>query len=293
MIKRRALLAIGIGSLFIPAAGCATIYNPATQRRETILSTSVEMALGSLARAQMGLGSLKMGKVDPPQFERVQTIGRRIAQVSDRKDLPYRFGVIRDKGLNAFALPGGTIYIHTGTLEKATDEELAAVMAHEVGHVAARHAVKHLQADLGFAAILQLAGAAGVGPESAKIANSLYGLFRKGFSRQDELEADRLGIRYARKAGFDPRAMISFFEKIQAEHPEEALGKAFNWQSTHPLTSERIAKAKEEIARAEGSPPPPAAGGGANFCPACGREYPAQTRFCERDGTALRNKKGI
>lgn len=261
--------------------GCATIYNPATQRQETVLNTSVEMALGSLARAQMGLGSLQMGKVQPQEFERVQTIGQRIARVSDRQDLPYRFGVIQDKGLNAFALPGGTIYVHTGTLEKATDEELAAVIAHEVGHVAARHVVKHLQVDLGFMALLQIAGAAGVGPESAKLANSLYDLFSNGFSRQDELEADRLGIRYARKAGVDPRAMISFFEKIQAEHPEGPLQKALNWQSTHPLTSERIARAKEEIAQGEGM----------NFCPTCGQEAGSHVRFCERDGTALKKKR--
>jgi len=282
-----ALLAMTLGL----ASGCATIYNPATQRQETVLSTSVEVALGSLARAQMGLGSLQVGKVKPEEIERVQRIGQRIARVSDRQDLAYRFGVIRDKELNAFTLPGGTIYVNTGTLEKATDEELAAVIAHEVGHVAARHVVKHLQADLGFAAVLQLAGAAGVGPESAKIADSLYGLFSKGFSRQDELEADRLGIRYARKAGYDPHAMISFFEKIQAEHPEGALEKTFNWQATHPLTSERIARAKEEIAHGEEMTPPPAAGGGVNFCPTCGREYGSHARFCERDGTLLKKKK--
>ncbi|MBI3615736.1 MAG: M48 family metalloprotease [Candidatus Omnitrophica bacterium] len=261
-------------------SGCATIYNPATERQETVLDSSVEIALGNLARAQMGLGSLQVGRVSPDQFSRVQTIGQRIARVSDRQDVPYRFGVIRDKSLNAFTLPGGTIYVHTGILDKATEDELACVIAHEIGHVAARHVAKHLQADLGFTVLLQLAGAAGVGAESARIANSLYGLFSNGFSRQDELQADRLGIRYAGKAGYDPRGMISFFEKIEAEHPEGAAEKAFAWKSTHPLTSERIAKAKEEINLWEGM----------KFCPTCGQEYPAKARFCERDGTPLRKK---
>ena len=273
--------ALGIGLAVIPLSSCTTIYNPATQRQEMVLDSSVEIALGNLAKAQMGLGSLHIGRVKPEEFSRVQTIGEKIARVSDRQDIPYRFGVIQEKSLNAFTLPGGTIYVHTGTLEKATEDELAAVIAHEVGHVAARHVAKHLQADLGFTVLMQLASASGVGPESARIANSLYQLFSNGFSRQDELEADQLGIRYAAKAGYDPRGMLSFFEKIQAEHPEGAVEKAFVWQSTHPLTSERIARAKEELENWEGSA----------FCPTCGREYPAQARFCERDGTPLKKKR--
>jgi len=263
-------------------SGCATIYNPATQRQETVLDSSVETALGNLARAQMGLGSLKVGRVEPEQLAHVQAIGRSLAAVSDRQDIRYQFGVIREKTLNAFTLPGGTIYVHTGILDKATDDELACVIAHEVGHVAARHVVKHLQADLGFSVLLQLAGAAGVGPESARVANSLYGLFSRGFSRQDELEADRLGIRYAKKAGYNPRGLVSFFEKLQQEKPENPLDQAFVWQATHPLTSERIARANEELSKLEGD----------NFCPACGRTYPAKTRFCPVDGTRLEKKKG-
>ena len=271
--------AFAIGLLIL--CGCATIYNPATQREETVLDSSVEIALGNLARAQMGLGSLQVGRVSAEQFSRVQAIGQKIARVSDRQDVPYRFGVIQDKSLNAFTLPGGTIYVYTGILGRATDDELACVIAHETGHVAARHVAKHLQTDLGFAVLLQLAHTAGVGPESARIANSLYGLFSNGFSRQDELQADRLGIRYAAKAGYDPHGMISFFEKIEQEHPEGAAEKALLWQSTHPLTSERIEKAKQEIAQWEGM----------KFCPTCGREYSKEVKFCEKDGTALKEVK--
>lgn len=229
--------------------GCATIYNPATGRQETVLDSSVETALGNLARAQMGLNSLKMGQVDPDELQRIQRIGQRIALVSDRKDVTYQFGVIQDKAANAFTLPGGTIYVHTGILEKATDNELAAVVAHEVGHVAARHVAKHLQADLGFSVAMQLAHAAGVGAESARVAESMYDLFSRGFSRQDELEADRLAIRYSRRAGYDPWALVSFFEKIQAEEEGQPFPRVPVWQSTHPLTSDRIARAKEELNR--------------------------------------------
>ena len=283
--KARAVkgLSPGWALLAIPLmTSCATIYNPATGHQETVLNSSLEIALGNVAKAQMGLTSLQLGRVRPEQMARVQAIGQRVARASDRQDVPYQFGVLREKSLNAFALPGGTIYVHSALVEKATDDELAAVLAHEVGHVAARHAAKHLQADLGFTALAQIASAAGAGPESAQVAQSLYGLFRNGYSRQDELEADRLGIRYILRAGYDPQGMITFFEKMLAEEPEDPLARATVWQRTHPLTSERIAQAKKEIARAKA----------ARFCPTCGRSFPADVKFCDRDGTPLKEKKG-
>ena len=263
--------------------GCTTIYNPATQRQETVLSTSVESVLGTIARAQMGLGSLKVGRVDPDQFERVQRIGQRIARVSDRQDLIYQFGVIRGKELNAFTLPGGTLYVYTGILEMADDDELAAVLGHEMGHAAARHVAKHLQADLGFTLLLEAASAAGASPESGKLVHSLYDLFSRGFSRQDELEADRLSLRYTSRAGFNPEGLIRFFEKMRKEHPEGPMEKGMVWQSTHPLTSDRIEQAKKEMARLQSQ--------SAKFCPTCGREYESKTKFCPQDGTSLKEKK--
>lgn len=264
-------------AFLVVLSGCATIYNPATQRHETLLSTPVEIAIGNIARTQMGLFSLQMGKIDPNQLARVQTIGQQIAEVSDRKDVPYRFGAIQKKSLNAFALPGGTIYVHSGLAEKASDDELAAVIAHEVGHVAARHAAKHLQADLGFTLLVQIAAATGADPASGQVANSIYGLLRNGYSRQDELEADRLGLHYADRAGYNPDGMVTFFEKMLEEDPEDPLSRATVWQRTHPLASDRIQKAKEEIARLRQEP----------FCPTCGRIYPVGVKFCEKDGAAL------
>jgi len=118
-----------------------------------------------------------------------------------------------------------------------------------------------------------------VGPESAQIADSLYGLFSRGFSRGDELEADRLAIRYTERAEYNPWGLISFFEKLQAEEPRGS-NQVPIWQSTHPLTSERIAQAKEELGRSAG----------ATFCPTCGRSYGAKQKFCERDGIPLKPK---
>ncbi len=266
-----ALLAAALG------AGCTTIYNPATGRQETVIGTPVEIALGNLAKAQMGLFSLQMGRVDPAQMGRVQRIGARVARASDRQDVPYQFGVIQDKTLNAFTLPGGTIYVNSGLAAKATDDELAAVLGHEVGHVAARHAAKHLQADLGFAVLVHIAGAAGAGEGAVQVADSLYGLFSNGYSRRDELEADRLGIKYSARSGYDPEGMVTFFEKMLEEEPEDAMDRAASWRRTHPLASDRIAEAKKELDRLAGT-----------FCPECGREYGAKQKYCERDGTALK-----
>ncbi len=262
-------------------AGCTTIYNPATEQRETVLTTSVEMALGNLARAQMGLGSLTVGEVKPEMLTRVQRIGKRLAAVSDRKDLPYHFGVVKAKSLNAFALPGGTIYVHTTLAEKATDEELAAVLAHEIGHVAARHAAKHLQWNLGITTLLSIASSAGASADSARMVNSIYGLISNGYGRRDELEADRLAIRYMNRAHYNPKAIISFFEKMDAEDPETTLDKALIWQRSHPLTSDRIEQVRREIKRLAGE----------TFCPACGRTYGPEVKFCERDGTVLKKKQ--
>ncbi len=228
-------------------SACVTLYNPATGRQETLLGTPVETALGNVARMQMGLVSLKMGRVPDADFSRAQTIGGRIAQVSDRQDVRYQFGVIQEKSLNAFTLPGGTIYVHAGLIQKADDDELAAVLGHEMGHAAARHTIKHLQADLGFSLLVGVAGAAAGDPDAVRVAESIYGLISNGFSRQDELEADRLGLKYAFRAGYNPEAMITFFEKMLHEYPEDEMARATVWQRTHPLTSDRIAQAKKEL----------------------------------------------
>ncbi|MBI3322611.1 MAG: M48 family metalloprotease [Candidatus Omnitrophica bacterium] len=259
--------------------GCATIYNPATDRQETVIDTPAEQVLGNIAKLQMGLVSLQMGKVDPEQMARVRRIGERLAKVSDRQDLAYQFGMIQDKELNAFTLPGGTIYVNSGLAEKADDDELAAVLGHEVGHAAARHTVKHLQADLGFLALVQIAAAAGAEGGALQVADSLYGLFSNGYSRRDELEADRLGIRYTSRAGYDPQGMVTFFEKMAEEERERGRPGPLPWERTHPLTSERIARAKEELQKQAGM-----------FCPQCGREYGPEKKFCEKDGKALKPK---
>ncbi|MBI1952882.1 MAG: M48 family metalloprotease [Candidatus Omnitrophica bacterium] len=264
--------------LLLFLTGCTTLYNPATGRKETLLPTSIEQILVGKMRMEMGLTSIRIGRVDAQQVTRVQEIGKAIAAVSDRKDVKYQFGVKEDSSINAFNVGGGVVYVHTGLLDKTDDEMLAAVLAHEVGHDAARHVVKHMQAAYGFVGLMKLAQVAGMKTQSAQLANFMFGLMMKGFGRQDELEADRLGVRYLHRSGHNPEALIRVFEMFQKEMPEGPLEKATVWNRTHPLNSDRIKQAKEEIAKLKQKA----------FCPACGATYAVEVKFCEKDGTALK-----
>lgn len=228
--------------LIFALAGCTTIYNPATQRKETLLiDTREEISIGKdmdkQVRKQLPV------KNDPAMQQRLENIGARVAAASDRKDLDYHFAVIDDKDFNAFAIPGGFIYVNSGLMDNATDAELAAVVAHEIGHVAARHSVKRIQAQLGYQ-ILATIGTAVSGnravTQATDIAFNVVGL---GYSRNDELLADRLSVKYTRKSGYDPNGMVTFFQKLKAKGDKAPLV----FLSSHPPVNQRIEKVKQEI----------------------------------------------
>lgn len=227
-------------------SGCAT-YNPATGRNELILiDTHQEISIGKTLNQQI-LGKSKLSH-DQVLQSRLQNIGKRLTIVSDRKDLIYHFGVIEDKSLNAFALPGGFIYVNSGLMNIATDDEVASVVAHELSHVAAKHSVKQLQAALGYQVVLSIAlNRLGNNPGAGNIAdasNVIYNLITLGYSREDERQADRLGLKYAYKAKFDPNAMVTMFQKLEKAENNRYNVKIF---SSHPATAERIDNVKKEI----------------------------------------------
>src|SRR3989338_2727121 len=144
--------------LIIPIvlSACATIYNPATEKQEVIfITTPMEVALGQNVAAQVAQQYAFVK--DPKEVNRVTEIGNRLAKVSDRTDLKYHFAVVQDKEINAFTMPGGYIYINSCLLEIRTDDELACVMGHEIGHVAARHIAKKLQTQLGYDILISIA----------------------------------------------------------------------------------------------------------------------------------------
>ncbi len=189
---------------------------------------------------------------DPVVVEYVNRVGQNLVRNSDAK-VPFTIKVIDSDEVNAFALPGGFFYVNSGLILRAQEEsELAGVMAHEISHVTARHGTK--QATKG--EMMQLAtiplmllgpgGWAGYGIYQAlQLAIPLSYL---KFSRDDEREADFLGLQYMYKAGYDPNAYVTFFERIQADEKRRP-GTIPKFFSTHPPTPERIADAQKEIAR--------------------------------------------
>ena len=228
-------------------SGCVTIYNPATQKRVTLLiDTQSEVALGSDMDRQIQ----KKIKIlqDPKRQERLNNIGIKVSGFSDRQDLAYYFRIIDDKEFNAFAIPGGYIYVNSGLMDAATDDELACVLAHEIGHVAARHSVKQLQANLGYQVIMSIA--LGISGQQAMgdAMDIVFNLASLGYSRKDETLADKLAVKYAKRAGFNPYGVITFFKKLQKEAEKHGGNLRIEIFSSHPNIEERIKNVEREIA---------------------------------------------
>ncbi len=188
---------------------------------------------------------------DPVINEYVNRIGQNLVRNSDAK-VPFTIKVIDSDEINAFALPGGFFYVNSGLILAADEEaELAGVMAHEIAHVAARHAMQQMtRAQYAQMATIPLifVGSWGI-YEAASIAMNLaLPLTFMKFSRNFESEADYLGVQYMYKTGYDPQAFVTFFEKVEAKNQKQpgTLARAF---SSHPPNAERIAKTQAEIAK--------------------------------------------
>ena len=199
--------------------------------------------------AQMVEQSVKLNQ-DPVVNEYVNRIGQNLVRNSDAK-VPFTIKVIDSDEINAFALPGGFFYVNTGLIVAADEEaELAGVMSHEIAHVAARHATRQATrgqiANLASIPLIFVGGGLGYGIRAA--AGLLLPMTFLTFSRGFESEADYLGVQYMYKAGYDPNAFVSFFEKVQAKEKKKpgTLAKAF---ASHPQTPDRIGKTQEEIAK--------------------------------------------
>ncbi|MGH9590847.1 MAG: M48 family metallopeptidase [Terracidiphilus sp.] len=210
-------------------------------------------------------GEIKMGKqyadqvdksarfiTDPVIDEYVNRIGQNIVKNSDCK-VPFTIKVIDSDEINAFALPGGFFYVNSGLILAADEEaELAGVMAHETAHVCAHHAAREMTrmqyAQLGMIPLMIFTGYTWTGYGIYEAAQLAIPITFLQFSRDFEAQADYLGIQYMYRAGYDPQAMISFFEKVEALQKRKPglVSKAF---SDHPQTPDRIVHSQEEIAR--------------------------------------------
>jgi beta-barrel assembly-enhancing protease len=226
-----------------------SIGNRGIGKGVNLYSLEREIALGKGAAMEVEKSSKLI--TDPVVTEYVNRIGQNLVRNSDAK-VPFTIKVIDSDEINAFALPGGFFYVNTGLILRADEEaELAGVMGHEIAHVAARHGTRNAtKGEIAQFATIPLillgpGGWAGYGLyEGLNLAIPLG--FLK-FSRDNEREADYLGLQYMYKSGYDPNAFVSFFEKIEAEerrHPG-SIPKVF---STHPPTPDRVQKAQEEIA---------------------------------------------
>lgn len=232
-----------LGAVFL--SGCSTEYNIATGQEEAYFySTDKEVEMGRAINKQV-LEEYKPA-TDPLMQKRVEDIGKKIAAVCDRKDIDYHFMVLEDDDVNAVSLPGGYVYIFRGLIDKVdNDDELAGVVAHEVGHIVARHSIKRLQADQLYSILRVAVGASGQGDVGAA-ADAAFTELLMGYSREDELLADQLGTRYERLAGYDPRGMIKFLQKLQEINRRRPL-TARSYYKTHPYIPDRIRVVRQEL----------------------------------------------
>ena len=227
------------------AAACAT--NPVTGRRElSLVSEAQEIQIGREA-AQGDLR--RVGTVAAPDAQAlVRRIGQQMASTSERPNLPWEFHLLDDAAVNAFAYPGGFIFVTRGLLTHLNSEaELAAVIGHEIGHVTARHSAAQMsQVQL---AQLGMAGASVFSPRIARygdlIGTGASLLFLK-FGRDDELQADALGFRYSLAQGYDVRESPKVFTTLG--RLSDRVGRVPEWQSTHPDPGNRVQRAQQRIA---------------------------------------------
>jgi predicted Zn-dependent protease len=229
--------------LLIFIIGCVTIYNPATQKQESyFISEEQEIAIGK--NITNSIIEQKKLIVDKNLVNFVRNIGDKVAAASDRKELSYNFYILDEKEMNAFAIPGGYIFVNKGLVDKLNEDELAFVLAHEIGHVAARHSLKRLQAALGVNILMSIALGSSSQAAARQGAGIIYSVVENGYSRQDELLADYLGAKYIKRAGYDPHGAIAALKKLQNEIKDNA---SFSFLSSHPATKERIKQLEKKI----------------------------------------------
>jgi predicted Zn-dependent protease len=219
----------------------------ATMLTACAISQSEEIQLGREYAAEI---NRQLPIVEDPAVNRYITlVGDRIASQGTRK-IGYTFYVVNTDAVNAFALPGGFVYVNRGLIEQTSNlSELAGVLAHEIAHVEERHSVKQIErvqrANLGgvLASILLGGAAGGLAQTGINVAGTAI---LAGYSREAESQADSLGVVLLVKAGIDPNGMVTFFKRLLAEH-ERQPSLFEQWFSTHPLTEARIAATREEI----------------------------------------------
>ncbi len=217
-----------------------------------LFAVSQEQELSMGRQASVNIEKQQKIYSDPATNSYINKIGQKLVKASGRSDIPYSFKVVQNKEINAFALPGGYIYVHTGLIKAASSEnELAGVIAHEVAHVAARHSAEQIEkankANLGLSLLGFALSASRIrgGGTLMNGAQFVTGGFFNKFSRDAEREADRLGASYLKTAGWNASGMVSFFEKLSKQ---KNSSNSIVFFSSHPSSAERVENIGDLIA---------------------------------------------
>src|SRR5918995_584630 len=241
------VLAALVAILALLVSACAT--NPATGKREfSLMSEAQEVQLGQEMDVQV---RREMGLYDDAALQRyVESIGMRLARASERPALPWHFAVVDEPAINAFALPGGYIYLTRGILPFLDNEaQLAGVLGHEIGHVTARHsAQQYTQATTAGVGLTLLSIFVPEARPFQGMAEQALGVLFLKHGRDDELQADRLGVQYTGKTGWNPGGVAGMLQTLQ--RLDEATGSRKgvpNWLSTHPAPADRVQQVQRFI----------------------------------------------
>ncbi len=249
-MRHRSIVLSFAAALLIVVAGCSAQQRVQTETAlaQALISDQQSAQIGEQVHAQ--LQSQGVHYVSDPEVTRyVEGVAGRIFDLArrDRPGVDFHVHVIDDsKTVNAFATPGGHVYVYSGLLLLAENEaEMAGVLAHESGHIVGRHIERAMVNSYGLQALAAVA--LGNDPSAAKqIAAGLVGTgVMRAHSRSEETEADEYGARYASRLDYDPNAMITFFQKLQAK--ESSGPSALAWLNTHPLTADRISHLTDYI----------------------------------------------
>lgn len=227
------------------SSGCAVSKDDI--RGFNIISLQEEKQLGDKFVVEVE----KQRKVvtDPQVQGYLNRLGNRLLTGVRVREFDFTFKAVRDDSVNAFAVPGGHVYVHTGLIKAAQNEtELASVMAHEINHAVARHGTQQLTQQYGYGLVIQLL--LGQNPNLlAQLASTLFGQGAfMAYSRSMENQADYLGVETMYRAGYDPRGMISFFKKIDTINQRNP-GALEQFFSSHPMTGERLRNVQIEISK--------------------------------------------
>src|ERR671929_1418056 len=212
------------------------------------VSTQQEVQMGTQYSQQI---NSQLPIISDPEVNRyINVLGDSIAKLSDDRNLDWHFYVVDSKEVNAFAVPGGFVYVNRGLIERADNmSEIAGVLGHEIGHVTHRHTIKQMQkaqkANIGVALGCILTRVCG-NPAAGAAINVAGGAPFAKFRRQDETEADESGVTYMVRAGIDPRGIPEMFQKLLEERKTKPAG-VDAWFATHPIEEDRIANTQRMI----------------------------------------------